>query len=360
MNTEIKSADRKQWQTIEYVGLAVLIISLTLTAFFNESVSAMFDAMFNRAYKMFEFYLFGASKLGAAIVVSVMTGRILERLGLTDALMRIFIPMMKYIKVNASIVVGVIYNILGDVNAAGKIAAPVVMKAGATRDEQKIAVATLCQAPCSFSIIVLGMMALSFAGINPVPVMVVGLFLPVILIPAILRLFWRDTKAVEITDLPRFTPQTGVMDTIFGSAREGANLVFLFILPAGCAIFAIIGILEHFGIWQLITNSLGGFLQAIGIEPNTGVDTIVTAGTLAMRNLSTAVQESTIAKKLVVGSFILANSSWPIQVPLGQIPAVWGPVLDLSEGEIMFSAFIGCVIRLIYAALCAQLFGLFL
>ena len=357
--------DRKKWAPIEYVGLGLLIVILACIFFFDKQFSGMFDAMFTRAYKIFEFYLFGASKLGAAIVVSVMTGRILERLGLTDALMRVFLPVMKYIKVNAAVVVGVIYNILGDVNAAGRIAGPVVMKAGCTRDEQKISIATLCNAPCSFSIIVLGIIALSTAGINPFPVMVVGLFLPIVLVPAFLRLFWRDTKAADIQDLPRFTPNTGAMDTLFGSAREGAQLVFLFILPAGCVIFALIGILEYFGIWQYITAGLGGALQFIGIEPLTGVDTIVTAGTLAMKNLGTYLTDGTVVaasaavKKLVVGSFVLANSSWPIQVPLGQIPAVWGGVVDLKNGEIMWAAFVGCVIRLVYAALCAQLFGLF-
>ena len=358
MNTQ--THDRKQWKPIEYVGLGLLVVILLCIFFFHEGFSGIFDSMFNRAYKMFEFYLFGTSKLGAAIVVSVMTGRILERLGLTDALMRIFLPIMKYIKINAAVIVGVIYNILGDVNAAGRIAGPVVMKAGCTKDEQKIAIATLCNAPASFSIIVLGIMALSLAGVNPFPVLIIGIFLPVILVPLFLRLFWRDTKAVEITDLPRFTPETGPMDTLFGSAREGAQLVVLFILPAGCVIFALIGVLEYFGIWQAITSHLGGFLEMIGIHGSTGVDTIVTAGTLAMNNLVAAVQESTIAKKLVIGSFVLANSSWPIQVPLGQVPAVWGGVIELKNGEIMFCAFLGCVIRLIYAALCAQFFGLFM
>ena len=79
-----------------------------------------------------------------------------------------------------------------------------------------------------------------------------------------------------------------------------------------------------------------------------------------MNNLKAALAENAIAKKLVIGSFVLANSSWPIQVPLGQIPAVWGGVVELKNSEIMLSAFIGCVIRLVYAALVAQLFGLFL
>ena len=366
--------DRKKWKPIEWVGLALFIAFLACIFFAHEQFSGAFNAMFAKAYKMFEFYLFGSSMLGATIVVSIMTGRILERLGFTDALMRIFLPIMKYLKINAAVCVGIIYNILGDVNAAGRIAGPVVMKAGCTKDEQKIAIATLTNAPCSFSIIVLGIIALSTAGINPFPVLIVGIFLPIFLVPAFLRLFWRDTHAADIKDLPRFTPNTGVMDLIFGSAREGVTTVITLILPAGCAVFAIVGLLEYFGIWQIFTDSLGGLLQVIGIEPTTGIQTITVAGTLAMRTLGGMVSPATAdaaagalyevladpaVKKLLVGSFVLANSSWPIQVPLGQIPAVWSGVVDLKTREIMGAALIGCVIRLIYAALCAQLFGLF-
>ena len=366
--------DRKKWKPIEWVGLVLFIAFLACIFFAHEQFSGAFNAMFAKAYKMFEFYLFGGSMLGATIVVSIMTGRILERLGFTDALMRIFLPIMKYLKINAAVCVGIIYNILGDVNAAGRIAGPVVMKAGCTRDEQKIAIATLTNAPCSFSIIVLGIIALSTAGINPFPVLIVGIFLPIFIVPAFLRLFWRDTHAADIKDLPRFTPNTGVMDLIFGSAREGVTTVITLILPAGCAVFAIVGLLEYFGIWQVFTNSLGGLLQVMGIEPTTGIQTITVAGTLAMKTLGGMVSPATAdaaagalfevladpaVKKLLVGSFVLANSSWPIQVPLGQIPAVWSGVVDLKTREIMSAAIIGCVIRLVYAALCAQLFGLF-
>ena len=366
--------DRKKWKPVEYIGLVLVLAFLACIFFAHEQFSGAFNAMFAKSFKMFEFYLFGSSMLGATIVVSVMTGRILERLGFTDALMRIFLPVMKYLKINAAVVVGVIYNILGDVNAAGRIAGPVVMKAGCTRDEQKIAVATLCNAPCSFSIIVLGIIALSTAGINPFPVMIIGIFLPIFVVPAFLRLFWRDTKAADIKDLPRFTPDTGVMDLIFGSAREGVSTVLTIILPAGCAVFAIVGLLEYFGIWGVLTSALGSLLSVIGIEPTTGIQTITVAGTLAMKTLGQMVSPATAdaaagalnavladpgVKKMLIGSFILANSSWPIQVPLGQIPAVWSGVVDLSTGEIIKCATIGCVIRVVYACLVANLFGLF-
>lgn len=369
---------RAKWKPIEYVGLVLFIAFIACIFFAHEQFSGAFSAMFAKSFKMFEFYLFGTSMLGATIVVSVMTGRVLERLGFTDALMRIFLPIMKYIKVNAAVCVGIIYNILGDVNAAGRIAGPVVMKAGCTKDEQKIAIATLCNAPCSFSIIVLGIIALSTADINPAPVIIVGLLLPIVLIPAFLRLFWRDTKAADIRDLPRFTPNTGVMDLIFGSTREGVNTVLLIILPAGCAVYAIIGLFEYIGIWQYVNKFFELIFPIIGIEPVTGLQTITVAGTLAMKTLGTMVAPAAgeiaegalfaslanpamvaSVKKLLVGSFVLANSSWPVQVPLGQIPAVWSGVTDLKNGEIITAALIGCFIRLVYAALCAQLFGLF-
>lgn len=365
---------RKKWETIEFVGLAAFILFAVCIFFAHEQFSAAFSAMFSKSYEMFSFYLFGPSMLGATIVVSIMTGRILERLGFTDALMRIFLPIMKYLKINAAVCVGIIYNILGDVNAAGKIAGPVVMKAGCTRDEQKIAIATLTNAPASFSIMVLGIIALSTAGINPFPVMIVGVFLPVFVVPAFLRLFWRDTKAADIKDLPRFTPNTGLMDLIFGSAREGVSTVITLILPAGCAVYAIIGLLEYLQVWPLILSACSIVLSYMNIEPQTGMQTITVAGTLAAKTLGQMVSleyaetmtnslynmlGDPSVKKMIVGSYVLANSSWPIQVPLGQIPAVWAGVVDLSVGEIIKCALIGCIIRVVYACIVANFFGLF-
>jgi len=375
-NNENKaSVDRTKWEPIEYVGLVLFIAFLACIFFAHKQFSGAFSAMFERAYKMFEFYLFGTSMLGATIVVSIMTGRILERLGFTDALMRIFLPVMKYLNINAAVCVGIIYNILGDVNAAGKIAGPVVKKAGCTKDEQKIAIATLTNAPASFSIVVLGIIALSTAGINPLPVMLVGVFLPIFVVPAFLKLFWRDTHAADIHDLPRFTPNTGVMDLIFGSAREGVSTVLTLILPAGCAVYAIVGLLEYFGLWGAFTAGIGGLLSAIGIEPTTGLQTITVAGTLAAKTLGGMVSPATAdaaagalyeslqnpaVKKLIIGSFVLANSSFPIQVPLGQIPAVWIGNVDLNYREIVTAACIGCVIRLAYAAIVANIFAFIL
>lgn len=339
--------------TIEYVGMGLVVLSLIGLLFAPDKIAGMFDAMVNKAWSILDVYIFGKS-IGAAIIVSTITGRVLERLGFTDALMRVFVPIMRLVGVNSSVVVPGVYNILGDVNAAGRIAGPVLVKAGATKDEQKIAIATLVQAPCSFSIFMLGMLALTLAGIKVFPVIILTLFLPLVLIPLILKLtIWKNTKAVNLEDLPRFTPNTPALPTIFNAAREGAELVFLLIIPAGIVIFAIIGALDFLGIWQHVDGVLTAFLSALSIEPISGATTILVSNTLAMGNLVSALKEAPIAPALVLGSFVLANSGFPFQVPFGQIPVVWSQVTDLNEKEAMQAATIGVVIRLISAVIAA-------
>ena len=67
--------------------------------------------------------------------------------------MRIFVPLMKVIGVNAAVAVPSVYNILGDINAAGRIGGPILKKSKATKDEQKIAIATMMQSQSSFAIL---------------------------------------------------------------------------------------------------------------------------------------------------------------------------------------------------------------
>ena len=69
--------------------------------------------------------VFLTSEIGVAIIVSVITGRLLERLGFTDGLIRIFTPVMKWMKINPSVIIPSVYNVLGDINAEGKIAGPI-------------------------------------------------------------------------------------------------------------------------------------------------------------------------------------------------------------------------------------------
>jgi hypothetical protein len=158
-----------------------------------------------------------------------------------------------------------------------------------------------------------------------------------------------------LEELPRFTPNTPALQTVFGGAKEGAELVFLFILPAAVVIFAVIGALEYFGIWQPFNAALTTMMTGLSIEPVTGVLTIVVSNTLAMGTLVDMLKTSPIAPQLVVGSFVLACSGFPLQVIFGQIPAVWAPLTDLNEKECMIAAIVGSLLRLGYAVLVAIL-----
>jgi hypothetical protein len=310
----------------------------------------LFNAMFNRAKPVIiNTYL--ASSVTGAIIISVMIGRLLERLGFTDALMRIFVPLMKYVKVNAAVAVPAIYNILGDVNAAGRIGAPVLKRTGATKDEQKIAIATLMQGPSSFSIVVFGIICMTAVKTRLLVflVFVLGLLLPVLLVPLILRLtIWRKTKPVVLDDLPVFTPNKPFLSTIFDGAKEGAEILFLLIIPACAVVFAAIGALEYLKIWPFIQGGLNAVLSWLKIDPATGSVAILAGGTLALADLMKVASETPIA--LIVSAFIISASS-PLQCVFGQIPNVWKGITDLNERECIGAACIGLVIRLITAGI---------
>ena len=279
-------------------------------------------------------------------------GRLLERHGFTDALMRIFVPLMKVIGVNAAVAVPSVYNILGDINAAGRIGGPILKKSKATKDEQKIAIATMMQSQSSFAIFVFGLIALNAAKVSVWVVVFLAVFLPVLLTPLLLRLtIWRDTKAVSLEDLPRFTPETGFLPTIFNAAKEGAELLFLLIIPSCAVVFAAIGALDHFGLWTGIQAGINTMLNAFNIHAETGSVSILVGGSLAMAQLKEIA--ATIAPPLVVGSYILASSGFPLQVIFGQIPAIWSGCTDLTEREAMTAAIIGAVIKVLTAALFA-------
>jgi len=351
---EVKSAGKKV-TGIEIVGL-VLVAAALLGLFFGSSALAgVFDAMVKKAYVIFRVFIFDGT-VGIAIIVSVIIGRILERLGFTDALMRIFVPIMRYFGLNSAVTIPSVYNVLGDINAAGRIAGPILLKAGATKDEQKIAVATMVQSQQSFSTFMLGILAMSIVGIKVFPVIVLVIFGPLIIVPILLRFtLYRDTKAVALDHLPKFTPETPALATLFGAAREGAELLFLLIIPAGAAVYAIIGGLEYLGIWQPINATLTGLLTAVSIHPDTGILSIMVSPTLAMGTLVETVKSTPVAPALVLGSFVLASSGFPLSVIFGQIPAVWAEVTDLSEREAMTAAVLGAVMRLATAAIIALL-----
>jgi hypothetical protein len=332
---------------IEYVGMTLLGLALVILFVKPDIIGGAFDAMLQKAIgPVVNVYLTGT--LGTAVILSVMTGRILERLGFTDALCRLFTPIARAMRITPLIIVPAVYNILGDINASGRITAPSLKKAGATRDEQKIAIATMCQSQQSFSTFMLGLVAFATGGIWAFPIVVIGVLLPVIVVPLLLsKTIYRDVMFKDISDMPRFTPTTPVMPTIFNGAREGAELMFLLLIPAVVVVFAIIGLLEFIGVWAPIESSLTTFLTTLSIDPATGMQSILVSPTLAMNTLIETV--GTMPTRFAIGSFILASSGLPLQIPFAQIPAVWAQSSDLTAAEAMQAAIVGMVIRVFTA-----------
>lgn len=341
------SRSRRRWEKIEIVGVVLLGICLLMLLFAPTHLSGLFNAILESVRPVVvDVFLTGV--VGTAIIVSVIIGRLLERLGFTDALVRIFVPAMRLIGVNPTVVIPSIYNIFGDINAAGKISGPLLKKAGATKDEQKLAVATMVQSQQSFSTFMLGLMALSFAGVNVFAVVLLAVFAPLLISPLILsKLVYRNARSVDIGELPRFTPDRDFMPTLFGAAREGVELLLLILIPAVALVFTVIGILDYVGVWSPIESSLGKAMLLLNIHPETGVLSILVSPTLAMGQLQAIAAD--LDPSLVVGSFVLAASGLPLSAIFGQIPVVWAESSDLSEREAMGAAVLGICLRLVTA-----------
>ncbi len=351
VNTD--NAKKREMKKIEIIGI-VLVIASFLGLFFKPGfIADIFNAMVNKSFPV-AVNTFLTGSVGIAIICSVMIGRILERLGFTDALMRIFLPIAKAIGVNPAVIIPSVYNILGDINAAGRIGGPILKKAGATRDEQKIAICTMVQSQQSFSTMMFGLVALTAVGAKAFVVILIAVFLPLVIVPFLMKLtIWRDTKAVDLDELPSFTPTTDPLATIFGAGKEGAELLFLLIIPAIVVIFAFIGALEYIGIWQPIEAALTQMLTMLSIDPTSGMVSILASPTLAMAQLKDVA--ATLPANLVIGSFVLAASGFPFSVIFGQIPVIWSGCTDLTHKEAMGAAVLGATMRLITAGLVAIL-----
>ena len=347
----MKETNRKKWTKIEVIGLILVISSLLALIFSPDSLSNLFNAITAQVFPIVV-DVFLTSDVGIAIVVSVIVGRILERFGFTDALIRLFLPIMKLLNINPSVVIPSIYNILGDINASGKVAGPVLVKANATKAEQKIAVATMIQNPQSFATFVLGIITLSVFKINSLPLVILSIFLPLIIVPFILsKTIYRNTKGVELEELPRFTPNTPIMKVLFDSGAEGMHLLLLVIIPAVAVVFSIIGVLDFLGIWSQIQYYMGSILSVLGIEPSSGIVSFLVSPTLAMSQVADLVGQ--IDPRLVVGGFVIANSGLPLSVILGQVPVTWAESTDLTEKEALNAAILGCLIRIVTATILA-------
>lgn len=348
-----KGRTRSRLRGIEISGLVLVGLSLIGLIFNPQFISGIFDAMLNKSYPIIV-KVFLTGKVGVAIIISVLIGRVLERFGFTDALMRLLLPITRIIKVNSAVIIPSVYNILGDINAAGRIAGPILVKAGATKDEQKIAICTMVQSQQSFSTFMFCIIALTAIQAKVFVIIFLSVFAPLFIVPGLLRLvLWRDTRAVPLEEMPKFTPDTGVLPTIFGAAREGAELLFLLIIPAVGVIFAMIGALEYVGVWQPLETGLNWLLSALSIDPKTGIVSILASPTLATAQLKDAA--AGMPPHLVIGSVVLAASGFPLSVIFGQIPAIWSDATDLTHFEAMGAAVLGAAMRLITAGLVATL-----
>src|SRR5699024_11987939 len=121
--------------------------------------------------------------------------------------------------------------------------------------------------------------------------------------------------------LPLFTPNTTFFNTIFSSAKEGTRVLFLVIIPAVVVVFILIGILRFAGIWQPIEAGMASLFTMLSIEADTGITYFLVAATLSVADLANVA--SSIDPRLIVGSFVLANSGLLSYVLIGQIPAIW-------------------------------------
>ena len=137
------------------------------------------------------------------------------------------------------------------------------------------------------------------------------------------RTLYRDTNAVELETLPRFTPQTPMMKVLFDSGIEGMQLLLWVIIPAVAVVFTLIGVLDFLGVWAAIEAGIGSLLlSALAIGAATGVLRCLRASpTLAVAQLPAL---TGIDPRLVVGGFVLANSGFPLSVVLGEVPATSG------------------------------------
>lgn len=356
MERNPSSQPRPKWRKWEKVGLITFLLFMAAMLLFPDKVAGLFDAMAKKCLDtVVKNWILGAT--GVATIIAVMLGRILERLGLTDALIRIFRPISKLLNINPTFLIPGVYNFLGDVNAAGKISAPIMMKANATRDEIKIAVCTMIQFPPTFASFMLGISCLAAAGINAFVVLIFSVFIPLILVPLILRFtVYRNCKYQDISEIPSFTPEKGVLDTVFGGAIEGAQVLFLTIIPIACAMFSIIATLEYFQVWPLIEKGLYLLCELCAIEPQSGIMSMVVAATVGFPMLTEMIQSAaSVAPGMVVATFMLGTASFPITLPLSNIPLIWSQATGISQVELLRCSLLGLVFRFASCAIVGHL-----
>jgi len=346
--------DIKPMPKMTKIGFLVFALCMFGLFYAPNNLNEGFNAMVSKAHPIV-IDVGILSTMSVSIVISVIMGRFLERLGFTDAMMRLFLPIGKLLNVNCAILIPAIYNILGDINVAGRIAGPILVRSNATKDEKKLAIFTMVQSEQSFSTFMLGLGCLTLCGAKVFAVVVIAIFAPLLICPAIGRLIWKNCKAVELDELPNFTPATPILNGLFASGQEGMGVLLNLVLPAFAVVFGIIGLLDYMGIWQYLNNALVSLLTLLNIDPETGLLSIMASPTLAMLNLQNTA--ATINPKWVIGSFVMAASGFPLSVIFGQIPIIWAESCEMQPSEALWPAVIGIVFRILTAGFVATVLG---
>jgi hypothetical protein len=345
----------KKMPTMTIVGLCLFGLAMVALFAWPDSLNGGFSAMVAKAHPVV-INTGIISTMSVSIVISVIMGRVLERLGFTDALMRIFLPIGKLLNFNAAVLIPAIYNILGDINAAGRISGPILVKSGATNDEKKLAIFTMVQSEQSFSTFMIGLGCLSLAGARVFAVVIIAIFLPLFICPLVGRYtLYRNCKAVELESLPIFTPTTPFLNSVFAAGQEGMNTLLLLVLPAFAVVFGFIGLLDYIGIWQYVNAFLLSMLTFLNIDPASGLLSIMASPTLAMTNLTETA--ATINPKWVIGSFVMGASGFPLSVIIGQIPLIWSTCCDMKPADALKPALLGIVFRVLTAGFIATVLG---
>ncbi len=349
-----KQDSGRTWNGISILGVALFLAFMLALLLIPEHVAGLFTAMAEKAFKNgFNIYLL--SSVGAGIVVSVVIGRLLERGGVTDGLVKLFTPIAKLLKINPTTLVPGIYNFLGDVNAAGRITAPILQNAGATRDEKKIAIATMLQLPPAFGAFLYGIKLLAVGQINAFIVVVLGCLVPLFLVPLVLRFtIYRNCQYKDVMkEIPSFTPKgKNVVDTVFEGAIEGADVLIRLILPTTCAIFAVVAALEYFSVWPYIEKTFMALLSLCNIEPTTGMRTLLISGAVGQPALIQMIEEGTaVAPSMIVSSMLFGSACMQFVLPLCQVPIVWKKGTDLSFGQALQACLVSWVLRMAWIAL---------
>lgn len=354
-----KITSKRPMPVMVKIGFILVIIFALAIGFIPTQTAGLFDAMLNRVMGIVPLFLTGT--VGMAIIVGCLVGRILERLGFSDALVRLFLPATKFMRINPTIMIPAVYNIIGDQQAMSKITIGTLLKGGASRDELKIAVATMVQAPNNFSTLMLAILCIAGAGVNVLLILVAGIILPLLITPIILRnIVWRDAKYVPIESLPYFVTDTDPLSTIFDSAREGVQLAYLLVLPSVAAVFAFIGALEYIGAWQYIMDFFGFICGHLWIDPDLGVQTLFISPTLAVANLSETF--ANYDPRIVVGSTLLALSGLPFVSLIGQLPVIWSTESNnkIRKGDVIAAGWIGILFKFIFTFIIVSIMNIFM